>query len=100
MLSTREGPAFTLFVQPRDPAAETWNGYRPGIDGATADFQADAAYPIEEFPQKLPELLRGAARIYHSLGRDGEIDARIVKLQEEIRRQSRGSPSKATIGLP
>ena len=90
VLSTREGPAFTLFVQPRDPAAETWNGYRPGIDGATADFQADAAYPIEEFPQKLPELLRGAARIYHSLGRDGEIDARIVKLQEEIRRQSRG----------
>jgi len=90
VLSTREGPAFTLFVQPRDRAAETWNGFRPGVDGAVDSYQADVAYPIEEFLGKLPEILRGAARIYHTLGRDAAIDARIVSLQEEIRRQSRG----------
>lgn len=90
VLSTREGPDFTLFVQPRDRDAEIWTGYRPGVDGATADYGADAAYPIAEFPTKLPELIRGAARLYHVLGRDTEIDARIVALQEEIRRQSRG----------
>ena len=28
VLSTREGPDFTLFVQPRDRDAETWTGYR------------------------------------------------------------------------
>ncbi len=90
VLSTREGPRYTLFVQPRDPAAETWTGYRPGIDGALADYDADAAHPREALLTQLPELLRGAERIYHVLGRDPEIDARIVALQDEIRRQSRG----------
>ena len=90
VLSTREGPDFSLFVQPRDRDAEIWTGYRPGVDGAVADYGADEAHPIEAFPAKLPELLRGAARIYHVLGRDAAIDAKIVALQEEIRRQSRG----------
>ncbi len=90
VLSTREGPRYTLFVQPRDPAAETWTGYRPGIDGALADSDADAAHPREALLTQLPELLRGAERIYHVLGRDPEIDTRIVALQDEIRRQSRG----------
>lgn len=99
VLSTREGPDFTLFVQPRDETAEIWNGYRPGVDGAIADYGADAAHPIEEFLDKLPELLRGADRLYHTLGRDTAIDARIVSLQEEIRRQSRGGvlPANALI---
>ncbi|MCB9726704.1 MAG: aminopeptidase P N-terminal domain-containing protein [Spirochaetaceae bacterium] len=90
VLSTREGPRFTLFVQPRDRAAETWTGYRPGVEGAVADYGADAAHPRAELLGKLPELLRGASRIYHTLGRDGEIDRRLVSLQQEIRRQSRG----------
>jgi Xaa-Pro aminopeptidase len=90
VLSTRPGPAFTLFVQPRDRAAETWTGYRPGVEGAVADYAADEAHPRESFLEKLPALVRGADRIYHTLGRDPAIDARIVSLQDEIRRQSRG----------
>ncbi|MEM9174481.1 MAG: aminopeptidase P N-terminal domain-containing protein [Myxococcota bacterium] len=90
VLSTREGPDFMLFVQARDRDAEIWTGYRPGVEGAVADFGADVAHPIDEFPDKLPDLLRGADRIYHVLGRDAAIDAKIVALQDEIRRQSRG----------
>jgi Xaa-Pro aminopeptidase len=90
ILSTREGPTFSLFVQPNDPAAETWTGFRPGVDGAVSDYAADVAHPREELLEKLPDLLRGASRIYHALGRDGEIDARIISLQDEIRRHSRG----------
>lgn len=90
VLSTREGPSYTLFVQPRDPAAETWTGYRPGVEGAVADYAADEAHSRDELFSKLPELLRGAARIYHTLGREAELDHRLVSLQEEIRRQSRG----------
>ena len=90
VLSTRPGPAFTLFVQPRDRAAETWTGYRPGVEGAVADHAADEAHPRDSFLEKLPALLRGADRIYHTLGRDPAIDARIIALQDEIRRQSRG----------
>ena len=90
VLSTREGPDFTLFVQPRDRDAETWTGYRPGTEGAVSDFGADEAHPIEDLAAKLPDMLRGARRLYHVLGRDAALDAQIVALQEEIRRQSRG----------
>lgn len=90
VLSTREGPSFTLFVQARDRAAETWTGFRPGTEGAVADYGADSSHPCNEFLSKLPDLLRGAKRIYHSLGRDLKIDASIAALQDEIRRQSRG----------
>ena len=99
ILSTRPGPAFTLFVQPRDRTAETWTGYRPGVEGAVADYAADEAHPRDTFLSKLPDLLRGAERIYHTLGRDPAIDARIIALQDEIRRQSRGGvlPAQALI---
>lgn len=100
VLSTRAGaPAYTLFVQPRDRAAETWTGFRPGVEGAVADHGADQAFPRETLLEKLPELLRGARRIHHTLGRDAEIDARIVSLQDEIRRQSRGGvlPAEAIV---
>jgi Xaa-Pro aminopeptidase len=90
ILSTRDGPAFSLFVQPRNRAAETWTGFRPGVEGAVSDYDAEEAHPREDFLEKLPEFLRGARRIYHTLGRDRDIDARIISLQDEIRRQSRG----------
>jgi Xaa-Pro aminopeptidase len=99
ILSTRDAPTFTLFVQPRDRAAETWTGYRPGVEGAIADYGADAAHPRAELHEKLPDLLRGARRIHHTLGRDAEIDQLIVDLQEQIRRQSRGGllPAEAIV---
>ena len=98
VLSTRPGPTFTLFVQPRDRTAETWTGYRPGVEGAVADYAADEAHPRESFLEKLPALVRGADRIYHTLGRDPAIDARIVSLQDEIRRQSRGGVQRIGSG--
>jgi Xaa-Pro aminopeptidase len=83
------GPTFTLFVEPRDPDAETWTGYRPGVDGAVADFGADAAHPIGELCERLPKLLEGAQRIHHVLGRDAKVDARLIELAELARMRSR-----------
>ena len=55
--------------------------------------------PRDSFLEKLPAYIRGADRIYHSLGRDPAIDARIIALQDEIRRQSRGGvlPAQAIL---
>ncbi len=64
VLRTDGGPPFTLFVEPRDRAAETWTGYRPGVEGAVADFGADAAHPHTELLDKLPVAARaGEARL-------------------------------------
>lgn len=81
--------SFTLFVEPRDPAAETWTGYRPGVEGARSDFGADQAYPIGELLEKLPALLERAQRIHHVLGRDPRVDQKIIETIEAARLRSR-----------
>ena len=89
LLRSDGGPGYTLFVEPRDPDAETWNGYRPGVEGARGDYGADEAFACEEFAKQLPELLAAAKRIHHVLGRDAAIDARIVEICEGMRLRSR-----------
>jgi Xaa-Pro aminopeptidase len=82
-------PRYTLFVEPRDPALETWTGYRPGVEGAVADHGADAAHPADELLGKIPELLQGATRVYHVLGRDTALDAKLASTVDEMRLRSR-----------
>jgi Xaa-Pro aminopeptidase len=69
---------FILFVQPKDPALETWTGYRYGIEGAKEVFGADEAYSIAEIDEKLPQYLEKADRIYYHLGRDRAFNEKIL----------------------
>ena len=72
---------FTLFVRPRDPERETWNGVRAGVEGAKERFGADAAYPIAELDERLKTLVEPADALWYSpLGNGGPMDARILKL--------------------
>jgi Xaa-Pro aminopeptidase len=89
LLRSDGGPSYTLFVEPRDKTAETWNGYRPGVDGAVADYGADEAHPIETLHGKLPALIERANRIFHVLGRDARLDTRLVEILEQMRIRSR-----------
>jgi Xaa-Pro aminopeptidase len=89
VLRSDGGPAYTLFVEPRDPDAETWTGYRPGVEGAVRDHGADEAHPIAELEGALPKLLERATRLYHVLGRDTALDAHIVEILEGMRLCSR-----------
>jgi Xaa-Pro aminopeptidase len=89
VLRTDGGPAYTLFVEPRDRAAETWTGYRPGVEGAVADYGADEAHPNHALDGALPALLERAQRLFHVLGRDPRLDARIVEILERMRLRSR-----------
>src|SRR5512134_103223 len=89
VLRTDGGPTYTLFVEPRDRAAETWTGYRPGVEGAVSDYGADEAQPIDALDARLPALLERAQRLFHVLGRDTRLDARIVEILELMRLRSR-----------
>ena len=86
---TDGGPRFSLFVQPRELAAETWTGYRPGVEGAGRDYGADDAHPIDSLAGEISGLIQKAERLYHVLGRDAALDARILEVLETLRRQSR-----------
>ncbi|MEE8556717.1 MAG: aminopeptidase P N-terminal domain-containing protein [Myxococcota bacterium] len=80
---------FVMFVQPRDPDAETWTGIRPGIDGACEQFGADEAYPISELDEKLPGLIENVPRLFYPFGEYGSYDQRVVRALEAVRRRAR-----------
>jgi len=52
-----------LFVNPRDPATETWEGYRVGPDGAQA-ATGIRGRAIQELPGFLNRRLRAGARLH------------------------------------
>ncbi len=89
VLRTDGGPEYTLYVEPRDPAAEIWTGYRPGTEGALGDYGADEAFTQDQLLEHLPELVGKALRIYHVLGRNLRADARITETIEDLHRRSR-----------
>ncbi len=70
----REGERAVLFLRPRDRALEIWNGKRLGVEAARDALGVDAAYPIEELAQRLPEALAGARRAFVHLGDDEKLD--------------------------
>jgi Xaa-Pro aminopeptidase len=101
VLRTDGGPAYTLFVEPRDRDAETWTGYRPGTDGAVADHGADEAFPIGELDERLPDLIDSCERIFHVHGRAAELDAQLVRILDSMRLRSRlGKVPASTIVDP
>lgn len=71
--------AFTLFVRPRDPERETWDGPRAGVEGALERFGANAAYPLGELDEKLKPLVEPASAIWYALGSDDAMDRRLTR---------------------
>ncbi len=80
---------FVLFVRPRDPEREVWDGKRAGVGGAMAEYGADAAYPISELEARLPEYLDGRERLFYRLGRDEDFDLRIIRMLNTYRTSRR-----------
>ena len=70
---------YVLFVRPRDPEREIWDGKRFGVDGAKSEFGAHEAYPIAEFDAKLTEILDGAGILYYRLGVRPDLDEKIIR---------------------
>src|SRR5688572_32655708 len=82
-------PHFVLFVRPRNPERETWDGPRAGLEGATRDFGADAAYPVVELEERLPDLLGSLSRLFYRVGAEPAADAHAHKALATMRRRAR-----------
>ena len=91
--ATSDAP-FTLFVRPRDPEAEAWNGLRAGIEGAVERFGADAAYPLDEFGERLRVQLAGRRSVGYVLG--GRLDTDVLAAIEAVRRYA----DRSGVGIP
>ncbi|MEO8846336.1 MAG: aminopeptidase P N-terminal domain-containing protein [Kofleriaceae bacterium] len=75
-----------MFVRPRDPEQETWEGRRAGLEGATERYGADVAYPASELDAKLPELLANVDEWHVALGVDDELDGLVSRSIARLRR--------------
>ncbi|HEY9281999.1 MAG TPA: Xaa-Pro aminopeptidase [Pyrinomonadaceae bacterium] len=91
---------YTLFVRPRDPERETWEGRRAGVEGARELYGADAAHPVEEFGEKLGGLLDGARNVYYRLGARAELDGLLVKQIGAMRQRGRTQRAPDSITDP
>ena len=78
VLKPSDEQRYTLFVRPRDPDREIWDGRRAGVDGAKSDFGANEAFPIDEFDEKLADILDGAEKLYYRLGVNSDLDGTII----------------------
>ena len=78
-------PETVLFVRPKDPVRETWDGFRFGPDLARDKFQVDECYLITEIEKVLPDLVSSVDRVYYRLNRNNEFDSILAKTLESVR---------------
>ena len=83
---TAEG-RFILFVRPRDPKIELWDGTRAGPEGALAHWGADEAYPYSEIEVVLKPQLAKAERLAFHHNPDSHLSNRIHGMLETIARE-------------
>lgn len=76
---------YTLFVRPRDPERETWDGARAGTEGAKEKFGADESFPIAEFSAKLQDLINNADALYYAFGYDATLDRLMIETLHRMR---------------
>ena len=92
---------YILFVRPKDKQAEIWNGKRVGVKDARRRYEADKAYPIEEFSEKVGEYLQGAERLYYTLGSNEEVDSEILtRFTQSVRSKIRSGKGFDTLVDP
>jgi len=82
-------PKAILFCREKHAEREIWDGYRHGPKAAKSTFGFDAAYPIEQFDKRLPELLADSDALWHAVGHDAAWDTRIAAALNAVRAQAR-----------
>lgn len=89
---------FTLFVRPRNPEREIWEGRRFGPEGALSEFGADAAYEIDMLGEHLDEYIASGEDLYYQLGADRAFDERVLASMNRLA-NARRKPNRAPLAI-
>ncbi len=89
LLLLSEAPQMVLFVREKDRLKETWEGRRAGLEGAKAEFQADEAFPISTFTEKLPDWLEDREVVSYFFGEQEAWDREMMQALSEVRSRRR-----------
>lgn len=88
-----------MFVRPKDPEREVWDGRRAGVEAVVRDLGVDAAHPFAELGTRLPELIGNVDDLYFGLGLAADIDRQVASVIARLRQAERrlGRPPKRVI---
>jgi Xaa-Pro aminopeptidase len=89
----REKGEYVLFCREFDEKKALWEGAHAGLDGATSHYAADDSFPITDLDDILPGMLENKAKVFYPMGRDSELDHKILDWINHIRKQSRSGVS-------
>jgi Xaa-Pro aminopeptidase len=93
VLIAGEQPQSILFCRDKNPEREIWDGFRYGPEAAREQFGFDAAFSIEQFDDKLVELMGNQPALFYPLGADNDWDERLVRLRGCVQEKVRGGIS-------
>ena len=79
----------TMFVRPRDPDREIWDGPRFGVDGVKEHFGADEAFTIDKLADELPKLFQNKKRLYYRLGVNRAMDDKVLEAIDKTRARAK-----------
>lgn len=65
LVKTEQAEKAIVFLRPRDPLMETWNGRRLGVERAPQKLNVDEAYSIDDFKTILPKNLENTTALYY-----------------------------------
>lgn len=80
---------FILFVRPRDPEKEQWDGIRAGLDGACSEYCAYESYDIQQIDEKIPEYLQNKSKVYYDLGCNDNYDQKVITWLNQVKNMQR-----------
>jgi len=85
----RKQGQYILFCQEFDEKKALWEGAHAGLGGATQDYGADDAFPIDDLSDILPGLLENRQKVFYPMGRDPDLDQNLMEWITHIRSQTR-----------
>ena len=85
----REQGEYILFCREFDATKALWEGAHAGLEGATQHYDADDAFPIDDLDDILPGLLENKTKVFYPMGRNLELDTKLLEWINNIRNQTR-----------
>jgi len=97
ILVKKETTQNVLFLRPKDPEQETWQGRRLGVDAAADVIAIDQAWSIDELDEQAIELLMDVEQVYFSFSHlqqwSGLVNEWVTALKQQVRKGV-SAPSK------
>ncbi len=89
----RKQGEYVLFCREYDEKKALWEGAHAGLEGATKHFEADDSFPIDDVDDILPGMLENKSKVFYPMGKNSELDHKLLDWINHIRKQSRSGVS-------